>query len=340
MKVLHGLVVFFLSFNLLAETSSQPIPVTVKTFESVAVDVISDAPAQVIVNNQPDISAEIAAKVISIDVLEGDRVEAGEQLLQLDCRKRGLARDIAQAAFTQSQARLSFARSQLKRANNLKKKNSISDELLDQRSTELKEATANQLTQKHNLAEAEIDFANCRISAPFAAIVTKRLVSEGSYVVPGTPLVSLVRLNDTEIEAQLRQSQVETIRNAEIVWLESKNRRYPLKLRTILPVYDELSKTARVKLGFEKLENIWPGADARLFWTTGSEQLPAQYITRRNNELGVFIVENDKARFLRLEDAVEGRAASVNLEPMKLIVNEGRHRLNDADQVEVITTEQ
>ena len=126
MKALHGLAMFFLSFNLLAETSSQPIPVTVKTFESVAVDVISDAPAQVIVNNQPDISAEIAAKVISIDVLEGDRVEAGEQLLQLDCRKTGLARDIAQAAFTQSQARLSFARSQLKRANNLKKKNSIS----------------------------------------------------------------------------------------------------------------------------------------------------------------------------------------------------------------------
>ena len=339
MKVLLGLVACILSLPLLAETTSQSIAVTVKTFESVAIDVVADAPAEVIVNNQPDISAEISAKVSSIAVLEGDVVAAGDLLLQLDCQKIALAKEIAQAALTQSNARLSFARSQLQRANNLKKKNSISDELLDQRSTELKEAIANQLTQKHNAEQADVDYANCRITAPFAALVSKRLVSEGSYVVPGTAVISLMRLNDAEVEAQLRQPEVKTLLTSKSIWLETDNKRYPLKLRTILPVYDALTKTSRAKLVFENGGDVWPGINSRLFWETDDRQLPAELMVRRDDQLGVFLVNDNRARFYPIENAIEGRSVKVELEPSVQIVDEGRHRLNDGERVTVMSNQ-
>jgi RND family efflux transporter MFP subunit len=340
MKALTGLLILFLSFQLMAEVSTQPIPVTVKKFEAVAIEVVANAPAEVIVNNRPDISAEISARVISIDVLEGDVITSGQQLMQLDCSKIALARDVAQASLNQSNARLNFSRSQLQRANNLKKKKSISEELLDQRSTELKEATANQLTQASNFEQAQIDFEHCSISAPFDAVVTNRLVSEGSYVVPGTPVISLLRLNDAEVEAQLRQQEVESIKVSQSVWLEINNKRHPVTLRTVLPEYESLTKTARAKLVFEHNDDIWPGIDARLFWATDRKQLPAELIVRRNGKLGVFSVQDNKAVFNELESAVEGRSAKVDFEPGFQIVDEGRHRLNHGDPVSVMPTAQ
>jgi hypothetical protein len=54
---------------------------------------------------------------------------------------------------------------------------------------------------------------------------------------------------------------------------------------------------------------------------------------RRGGQLGVFVLETDRARFVALPGAEEGRPADSTLPGATLLIDEGRQRLRDGDSV-------
>jgi len=335
MKVFIAILALFFSGALYADS----ISVTVKTFAALARPFVSDAPAEIVALNLPQISAEINARVIKLNVLEGDRVQAGDVLVELDCQKAGLVHEISAAAVKRSKAQLDFAGSQLKRARDLKKNKSISEELLDQRSTELQVAKAELATQNATLKQAAIDKEHCLVRSPFSAVVTDRLVSEGDYVNAGVPVMALMQLENTEIQALLHQQQLDSIKQADKIWLVVNDRQYPLQLRAIQPVYLQSAETAQVSLTLlQPQEDIWPGSRSRIYWSTKQKQLSSEYFSLRNQQLGVFVVKNDRAGFYPVASAIEGRPAIVDLADDTPVIVEGRQRLQDGDAISVVET--
>jgi RND family efflux transporter MFP subunit len=334
MKALAGL---FLLLLLARVNAAEPVPVTVKALDTIWLPQQHNAPAQVFPLNTPDISAEIAATVFETRVNVGDVVGKGDVLIRLDCNNYLIQQQIHKASLERSAAQLAFAQSQLVRAKNLKKKNSISDELLDQRRTELKVVLADNTLQAQNLALSDMNVDDCEVKAPIAGVITQRMVSTGDYANTGQPLVSLVDLSALEVEADLHHAEIHSLQQADEIFFEHENRDFALQLKTVVRVFDYQSATAKVRLLFKQESQPWPGSEGRLKWMSKQSLLPAEYISRRENQLGVFHVIEGKAVFTVLDKAIEGRPALVDLPASASVVIEGRHRLNDADIVDVVS---
>ena len=333
MKAFAGLLLSLASAFIYA---ADPVPLTVKPLDKLWLPQQHNAPAQVLSLNTPDISAEISATVVATPVNVGDMVTKGDVLIRLDCESYLLQQKINTASLERSNAQLSFARSQLVRANNLKKKKNISEELLDQRKMELKVALADKSLQEQNLALSSMNVAHCDVKAPFAAVITQRMVSKGDYANTGQILISLVDLASIEVEADLHHDEIHSLQQAGAVVFEHESVEFAVQQKTMVRVLDPQTQTAKVRLKFKHEIHPWPGTDGRLKWQSRQFLLPAEYISRRAGQLGVFHVVDNKAVFTVLETAVEGRPAAINLPASALIANEGRHRLNDGMSVRIV----
>jgi RND family efflux transporter MFP subunit len=297
------------------------------------------APASVVARNTPQIAAEIAARVIALPVRVGDRVEPGDALARLDCRRHESLLDAARAALARAEAQQRFAQRQLNRARNLQKKKSISEELLDQRRTDLAVSQADTLGARETAEQAALDVEHCVARSPLAAVVSERLVSVGSHVTAGIPLVGLIETAAPEVTVALRQDQLPGFLAAADRAFEHNGESRPLTLRAVLPAADTITRTREARLTFAA-ETAIPGTAGRVVWRGGIASIPADYLVRRGGQLGIFVLDDDQANFVTIPSAQEGRAAPVQgLSADTRLITEGRQRLSHGDKVKRVDGE-
>lgn len=329
-----GLLLLLIAQGLAAET----VNVTAQPLAELLQPRQLDAPAQVEALNAPRLSAEIQARIIAIPVRVGDSVLAGDLLVEMDCSTYDRQLAIAQASIARSQASLVFARSQLQRAENLQRNKSISEELFDQRRAELAIAKADLLTSEQQAELAQRDQDNCRVRAPFDAVVTERLASEGDYATPGQALVMLTETSRLEVSAKLREAEIQALSAGNSYRFVIDGQSYPLTLERTVPVLDPAALTAEVRLVFATELAAKPGAAGRLQWQAPTSQLPASLLIRRDGKLGVFVADAGRAVFKSLPDAVEGRPFMPDLPADSMLVIDGRQRLQPGDALTVDET--
>jgi RND family efflux transporter MFP subunit len=291
------------------------------------------APAAVVARNAPQLAAQLAARVTAVKVDVGDAVAAGSTLVELDCRAFEATLASARAGVARAEARERFAGQQLARARDLQAKNSISEEILDQRRNELAVARADSASAVQAERLAGIDVGHCQVAAPFDAVVTRRLVSVGSYVTPGTVVMALLELSGEEIEAALRTEQVASLHDAREPAFEAGGIRYGVTLRTVLPLADPVARTRLARLGFVD-DTAIVGTAGRLTWQGKGRLLPPDYLLRRQGRPGVFVLQGETARFVPLALAQDGRPVAVDLPGDTLVVVEGQQSLTDGATVD------
>jgi membrane fusion protein (multidrug efflux system) len=64
---------------------------------------------------------------------------------------------------------------------------------------------------KANAAQAALDLANTRITAPFDGVVGNKTVAEGDYLQPGTAIMAVVPLNQVYVVANFKETQITAI---------------------------------------------------------------------------------------------------------------------------------
>jgi HlyD family secretion protein len=149
-----------------------------------------------------DISADITGRITRIAVKEGDLVQKGQFLIQIDPAQYEAAVARAEALLSssaasqvQARANLDQAERQLRRAREIRVSNPtlISDEALEQAQTAYDVAQANynaataQVGQNRaTLQDAKDQLAKTRLISPIAGRVTRLEVEEGEVAVPGT----------------------------------------------------------------------------------------------------------------------------------------------------------
>jgi RND family efflux transporter MFP subunit len=299
--------------------AAEPTRVTSRPLAEIVIYPELSAPATVRSLNDSRISAEIDGRIETIRPRVGDRVVAGEIMVELDCREDRL--ELARAA-----ARLKLAKQQLSRVRTLRTDANVSEELLDQRETEFTEA---ELAHE----DARLDVERCTLQAPFDGVVLERLASEGELAAPGTPLLRLLETTRLEVSAQVPLGSIDSLEQAEQVWFTSGTRRYALRLRAMTSAVNTKTRSREVR--YELAENgPLPGTAGRLHWRSGRAHVPADLTLRRNGRLGILIVAQGLARFLALPEALEGHPAPIELTPGTEVIIEGRHGLDDGDPVE------
>ncbi len=302
--------------------------VSAKAFAEVAVYPMRDAPASARSLNEAKLSAEVSARVIAIPAEVGQVVPKGTPLIRLDSRDFELAADRADAALKSAQARLELAESQLRRGRELKERNFISQEALNQRETEVEVLRAEVALNRAQRETARRSLEKTTLRAPFRAVVRERLAHVGELAAPGTALIALVDLSRVEVAAQVQVKDVASLQNASEIEFVALGSRHPLKLSRVSPAINPDARNVEVRLAFTGNEAA-PGASGRIAWRDTTPHMPPELVVRREGRLGVFVLENRHARFVPLPEAQEGRPAPAELPPDTRIAVDGRHLLTD-----------
>ena len=193
-----------------------------------------------------NISADTMGRVVDLAVEEGQMVERGQFLLQIDPRnlqtrvesgEAGLR--AAEAQLIQMQVALESARTALKlaqdtlaRQRELWKQGLTTKESLDRAESEARQREIDvqnqqKLIETHrirtgqeraNLANARYDLSKVRIESPIDGIVTRRNIEEGETVVigtmnnPGTQLLTIADMSIIEAEIEVDETDIPSVR--------------------------------------------------------------------------------------------------------------------------------
>ena len=189
-----------------------------------------------------DISADTMGRVTSLAVNEGDRVQAGQLLLQIDPRNltsavqrseaglEGARSAVAQSrtAVENTRVALKQAQDNLRRQQELSKEGLITREVLERAQSEvsLREgdlraqlqavtAAESRLRQEQaSLSGARLDLSKVRIDAPISGLVTRRNIEEGEMVVigtmnnAGTVLLTIADMSVIEAEVEVDETDI------------------------------------------------------------------------------------------------------------------------------------
>ncbi|MCZ6669932.1 MAG: efflux RND transporter periplasmic adaptor subunit, partial [Acidobacteria bacterium] len=222
-----GLIAANLKFDTKKRITVQTHTIAHKDLQSIV-----SASGKIDAKRRVNVSSNTLGKIVRLAVEEGDRVEKGDFLLQIDPAPYRASVASLEAAIRAAQARLNRdqanrdkAELDLKRSNDLRRKNLIPQENLDAARTSLAVAIAvenaarNEVErQQANLINARHDLEQVTIHAELSGIVTRLNVEEGENVVtgtmnnPGTVLMTIADLSEIEAEIDVDETDVVDVR--------------------------------------------------------------------------------------------------------------------------------
>ncbi len=335
----------FLSILLLASTSNafakgDPLTVSTKALSDLLISSTLSAPASIISLNHSVISAEITGRALSLEVETGDIVKKGQKLASLDCRSYSLARKQANAALKVAKTQVNYSRKQLTRNQNLVKKGIIPRDAFEKIEAGLLTARADINLKKASIETTDLAISRCQINAPFTGQITKRLVQQGQLVTAGTPLFRLMQTDSMEIKVKLSPNDALKLKKSPLLEFVAGDTKIKATVRSIIQTIDETTRTQEVRLSLPKNTQVATGLSGRLEWNDQKPQLPAEYIIRRGNQLGIMLANDivegiGKAKFHPLPKAQEGQPSAIDLPKNTSIITLNRYRIKDGDVIKI-----
>lgn len=156
--------------------------------------------------------AQVGGAVLRTFVEQGERVGAGTVLAQIDDRTFKDAWLAAKAQQTSAQMSADVAARELARAQRLLKEGAISERDLENATRAELQARAGLDDAKSRYANAEEGASRTRITAPFAGVVSERVVSAGDIVAPGAPMYTVIDPSSMRLEAAVPAEQLGQVR--------------------------------------------------------------------------------------------------------------------------------
>ena len=231
--------VVFANLNFKRETGAE---VNVEKLQKRDLEAIVSASGTLQPKRSVNISADTMGRVTSLAVNEGDRVQQGQLLLQIDPRNltsavqrseaglEGARSAVAQSRTAVENTRVALKQAQetLTRQQELAREGLITREALERAQNEVSmrqgdlraqiqavQAAESRLRQEQaSLSGARLDLSKVRIESPIAGLVTRRNIEEGEMVVigtmnnAGTVLLTIADMSVIEAEVEVDETDI------------------------------------------------------------------------------------------------------------------------------------
>ncbi len=152
-------------------------------------------------------SAELAlgagGEVVVLDVREGDRVEAGELLVEIDKRQASARLSAAVSSRHESERELEQARREAERAAKLGN-TVIASEEIEREAVRAKTLEARKRRLAAEIRAAKAQLSDYQLIAPFAGVVAARYADLGQWLNAGETVLELVAIDEVEILVDVR----------------------------------------------------------------------------------------------------------------------------------------
>lgn len=163
------------------------------------------------------LSTKLMGTVDAVTVHEGDHVAAGQLLVRLDARDLDARRSQVDAGLAEATAVHREVTLQAARIRALYADSAATKAQLDQVETGLARANAAVATARGMAAELAANASYAEVRAPFAGIVTRRLVDPGSFAAPGAPLVTVEDASSLRVSVNAAPDAVRGLRRGATV---------------------------------------------------------------------------------------------------------------------------
>jgi RND family efflux transporter MFP subunit len=285
------------------------------------------------------VSAKVTGKIRDVYIDEGMRVAAGQVLARLDdvdavaaLRAAEAEKAIAVATLEELRVRLANARRTFERNKDLRGRDLVSEESLDNAETAVAsyEAQIVLAGERINAAERSVGIArqnvdNCVVRAPFAGVVVSKDAQPGEMVSPisagggftRTGIATVVDMASLEVEVDVNESYIARVAPAqrvEAVLDAYPDWRIPSKVRTVIPTADRQKATVKVRISFDALDpRILPDMGVKVSFLEGAADtaavapvlVPREAVRPEGDRRYVFVVKDGR---------VERRAVSTGRE--------------------------
>lgn len=156
---------------------------------------------------------QISGYLMKVGFTQGQMVQKGQFLAQIDPRPYEISLAQYQAALAKDQASLDQARSDLARYRKLAAQNSISAQTVSDQTYAVAQDEAAVKIDQANIATAKLDLNYCHITAPVTGRVGLRLVDPGNYVTSGssTGIVVITTISPTTVIFSVAQQNLAPI---------------------------------------------------------------------------------------------------------------------------------
>ena len=165
---------------------------------------------------QSTVKSKVSGEVRQVLAREGERVNQGQILAQIDTADLKARLDAQVAALEETRARWSIA--DKNRESNLKllKQNFISQNAFDTTHSTLEASAASVRSAEAQLRLAQNAMQDAVIRAPINGILAKKMVNGGEKVGPDSPMFTVVDLAKMEIEAPAPASEIPGVKVGQI----------------------------------------------------------------------------------------------------------------------------
>jgi membrane fusion protein (multidrug efflux system) len=332
------------------------VSVNVYTVKSGNAQYYNSYPATITPVNQVEIRPQVAGYITGIFFREGQHVEKGQKLYQIDNQQYRGAYEQALAQLNASEANLEKVQQDANRYEELGRQDAVAQQTVQHALADLQTAKKQVDAAKANVNAVAVNLRYSTIVAPLSGTIGISAVKQGASVSPGSTLLNTIS-SDDPIEA------VVALDESLIPFIESKNKQtlpktdstflltlsdqsrypYPGKIFIIDRAVDPQTATIQVRLLFPNPDNVLKaGMSANVqILNNGGEQsilIPYRATMEQMAEYFVFVVNSDTVAQRkvvlgkRIREMVVVRSG---LQANEVIVLDGIQKLRDGSKVKV-----
>jgi membrane fusion protein (multidrug efflux system) len=270
---------------------------------------------------------------------EGDAVEKGDVVVEIDPEKHHLDLDRARARVGEAAATVAEQQRDVERMRVLSERNVASETQLDAAETALQTAKSRLAAARAELGVADRALRDATVTARFAGQIAQRYVQPGEFVQQGMQLFELVSLDPLEVEFHLPEEDAARVHQGipiEVTVAPYPDEVFDATVHIVAPTIDRRTRTLRVRALVPNTDHrLKPGLFARanlgISQRDGVIMVPQEAVLQRADGSVVFKVENGKrvTRIVIDTGAVRDGAVEVlrGLYPGDRVVSRGHEDL-------------
>ncbi len=287
-----------------AAAKAPPAP-PVKVATATAVDAptpnVIVVTGRVTADQRSDVTADTQGKVINVMIERGQRVKIGQPVVQLDVRSAALGAREANANLAAAKAQKALADQECERTKSLLDKGAITRSEYDRQMTQCTAAIEQVAAVTARTQMMAKSVADGIVYAPFAGIVSERMVSPGEWVAPGKPLFTLVDDDPLKVELSISEiavTHVKANQRVELVSVAHKDKTYGA---TITRLGAEIGRTRSliVEAIIDKGSDLVPGMFVEAHIKIGEVTrpvVPADAVVKRGRRWHALVLKGNEVQ--------------------------------------------
>jgi multidrug efflux system membrane fusion protein len=333
-----------------------PIPVVTTPVKYADFPVVLNGLGNVTAYYTVTVKARVDGQLMKVNFKEGDLVQQGQILIEIDPRPYNVQLELAQGQMARDSALLANAKLDLDRYTTLLKQDAIPQQQLDTQRALVAQYEGNIKTDQANIDSANLNLTWSKVPAPITGRVGLRLVDPGNIIHASDqtgmvvitqlqPITALFTLPEDNLPAVMQK-----VRAGVKLPLDAWNRDNSQKLAT--GDLETVDNQIDASTGTSKLKAVFPNKDNALFpqqfvniklrVDTLHQQMVLPFVAVQNGQQGTFVYvvdpETSKVHLKVVKVGITNADSAQIVSGIKVgdeVVIDGTDRLDEGTQVRI-----